>query len=730
MKNEINFGGVNYVSATDAAEEVGLSRDYIARLCKWQKVVCRKVGTHWYVSVDSMNAFMRSQQFAQEKRRAELSNEFAGQRVKNLLSSAYEKMPQPLGVEVADNSRIRLEPVGERQYLQRVVAITIAVLFTIGTYAFVDTQYSRTVLHSVPRSTELFTAARGQLAAAASDPIGTLSNSFVRLARFVNNGVNSALGRIVYSRVSPGSSVPSQGLATSRSTASSSVLMNDNAVSASSASRSRAADISSPTRVLERVVETQRVVVQSGGLTEEILNAKLAQLDSKLTSQIFGVSSQTSANTTQIVNNYNAVGGALRIDELDDITLSDSTITGGSISGTRVSATSLTVTGTGTSTFSGGIQAPYLNLSGTSATSTFAKGIDITDGCFSIDGTCVTGSGGSGTPGGSDTQVQFNDNSSFAGSSSFTFSSSTSLLKVTNASSTRLSIFDRLHVGGSATTTIQGDTTGTSTVQGFLNVAGTNSTSTFSGALATTYLNVSGTAATSTFARGIDLAGGCFSMNGTCLVSNSQLLSSANTWTALQTINFASSTSLAVSGTGFFGTASSTNLVSQYASTSVLTVDRNAYFTNLSSALLGVDSTGKLVSTTTIGNSLLNNGGALTVNTTGPLGGGGSVALGGSLTLTCSTCSTASDPFTHTSYASLTTSATTSAFRTTSLLAASTTDFTYASTSQLTNSGNTYLTALTSALLATDSTGQVVSTTTIGNSLFTTGGVRTITTGW
>lgn len=93
----------------------------------------------------------------------------------------------------------------------------------------------------------------------------------------------------------------------------------------------------------------------------------------------------------------------------------------------------------------------------------------------------------------------------------------TGLQTFANSSSTLASVFNTLYIGGTATTTIQGNTTGTSTIQGFLNVTGTNSTSTFSGALAATYLNVTGTSATSTFARGIDLSGGCFSILGTCV---------------------------------------------------------------------------------------------------------------------------------------------------------------------------------------------------------------------
>lgn len=163
-------------------------------------------------------------------------------------------------------------------------------------------------------------------------------------------------------------------------------------------------------RVVERVVE--RVIVErpapklSSGITEAYINSLLNQLDNKLSSQISAVAAVGSENSTTIVNNYNAVGGALRIDQLDKITLNNSTISGGSISGASVSATSLTVTGTGTSTFSGGTQTTALNITSTTASSTFANGINLTAGCVSVNGTCLgTGSGTVGT--GSATNLPF-----------------------------------------------------------------------------------------------------------------------------------------------------------------------------------------------------------------------------------------------------------------------------------------------------------------------------------
>ncbi|MEK7165173.1 MAG: hypothetical protein AAB779_04465, partial [Patescibacteria group bacterium] len=136
-----------------------------------------------------------------------------------------------------------------------------------------------------------------------------------------------------------------------------------------------------------------------------------------------------------------------RIDRLDDLTLINPALSGGSITGTSVSATSLAVTGTGTSTFSGGIQATALNLTSTSASSTFANGLVVSGGCVLVNGSCL----GSAAVAGGDTQVQFNNAGSLGANSNFTFSSSTSLFKVTNASTTNFSNFGIAYFGATAT---------------------------------------------------------------------------------------------------------------------------------------------------------------------------------------------------------------------------------------------------------------------------------------
>ena len=498
MTDEISFDGIRYISAGEAGELAGFSRDYIARLCKEDKLVSKRIGKQWYVSEGSVKDFAVSQEYARAKRREQLTKErrmeykgngdvaprkivfpnaFEGvqsvrrnatpiavrSHIHNALAAAAARMPDATRTaRMVTSVPVYAASVGKHagahifppvtDALHKLFAIVTALTFVVGTYLFVDAQYARIAQRSTTIGSEIVEATRAQLAAA-QNPMEAVSNVFSLLAQTFNRRVDS----LVYGIMFPFGASPSQtGVVSVR------VVPQERTTTVPAPSTSpsiAAAPSTSAERVVERVREIQRIVSSAGGITEEYLNTRLTQLNNDLSSQLYAVAAQSSRNTTEIVNNYNAVGGAQRIDQLDKIDLNNSTISGGSITGASASLTSLAVTGTGTTTFAGGVQATALNITSTSASSTFANGINLADGCFAVDGTCITGSGGggSGTPGGSDTQVQFNDNGSFAGSSTFTFSSSTGLLKVANASTTLLSIFDRLYVGGSATTTIRGD---------------------------------------------------------------------------------------------------------------------------------------------------------------------------------------------------------------------------------------------------------------------------------
>jgi hypothetical protein len=73
MSDEIFFDGVQYISAADAAEFSGFTRDYVALLCRHKKVDGRRVGRNWYVSERSLKAFILQQQYDREQRRNELT---------------------------------------------------------------------------------------------------------------------------------------------------------------------------------------------------------------------------------------------------------------------------------------------------------------------------------------------------------------------------------------------------------------------------------------------------------------------------------------------------------------------------------------------------------------------------------------------------------------------------------------------------------------------------------
>lgn len=130
-----------------------------------------------------------------------------------------------------------------------------------------------------------------------------------------------------------------------------------------------------------------------------------------------------------------------------------------------------------------------------------------------------------------------------------------------------------------------------------------------------------------------------------------------------------------------------------------------------SSALLGTDSSGNVVATTSIGTNYLT-GTLLTVTTAAPLGGAATISQGQTLALTCATCATTSFwPFSAMTRMGTTTQGTTTPIYDQSGFIAS-------STNQFVNEniwGNLTIESTTSAILATDASGNVIASTTIGS---------------
>ncbi len=575
MSNEIFFDGLKYISAGDASETTGLSRDYIARLCRDGKLRGRRVGKNWYVDEESLRRFGIEQEHQKAVRRVQLSEErvreyrgaadkpqslklqvesekaTAVTAVTSHESPVTPKVAQPVAptavtktfaahakhvqdklaaAALAQSARVAhampsiaaapsgvheavartlshahvhvpvytLTPAAE--FLQKFVAIFVAFTMTFGTYAFVDPAYARFAVESargflastteslariddaadramrVAHSSAYFAAENPEVALAqvSSATLAFIPNALQNLARSFNTSVDTFVYNILFSDgatnslaltpLDPGfvdATAPyerAQQLAAQTSvpptvaTSTTTVITNE--------------------RIVERIIETERIVAAAGGINDADLELRLSALEQRLTGLVAGVST---AQTTSVNNVYQTVALTNKIDQLSSVDISDSTITGGTLSGVSLSD---------------------ISFSGT-ATTTFANGIDLADGCFAVDGACITGGGGS-----VDTSVSNNWTALqiFSG----------------GASSTNFSNFGTAYFGGSATTTI--DSTGALSLANLTN--------------SLLWVNGSGTVAATT------------TPTAAYFIATSTSLASS--------FPYASSTALSVSGTAFF----------------------------------------------------------------------------------------------------------------------------------------------------------------------------------
>lgn len=169
-----------------------------------------------------------------------------------------------------------------------------------------------------------------------------------------------------------------------------------------------------------------------------------------------GLTSLTGANVTGTVANANfsTYGNYASFSNVANISNVSYSVAGANVVGAVSSATTaVTVTGntqsaiTSVGTLSGLTSTGVINLTGTSNVSLGAVGnVKITGGSanyyLKTDGTGNLSwdvvSGGSGSPGGSNTYVQFNDANTFGGVSNFAFDKTSNTLSITNVSTSSI----------------------------------------------------------------------------------------------------------------------------------------------------------------------------------------------------------------------------------------------------------------------------------------------------
>jgi hypothetical protein len=215
--------------------------------------------------------------------------------------------------------------------------------------------------------------------------------------------------------------------------------------------------------VIERTKETVRTVVE-GGVSVADVDTRMAALQQSLQSQIASVAAASHGESQTI---YQTLGAVAQIDNVDDIHVTNSHWTGGNISGATISGGSVegsSITGTLTNAINaalgtiGALTATTFTASNATTSNLYVDATTTTRGlkfaaldCSSLGngGTlttdasgnvvCAADDGGSGSVGGSNTQVQFNDAGALGGDSALTFNKTAGRLTTTNASTTNLS---------------------------------------------------------------------------------------------------------------------------------------------------------------------------------------------------------------------------------------------------------------------------------------------------
>jgi hypothetical protein len=575
MTEELFFEGARYISAAEAAGTSNLTRDYIARLAREGKLAGKQVGRQWYVSQESLHTFLVTQEYANAQRRDALVRErqqeyglsngsgsteqqgfpkktaaqiaaaslASGELYRKLMHAVTREDPQPLKIEKSKAPAVSPERSLYRSAtkitsLHKVAAAALALVLVVGLY---------TAQGALSQSTpELAVAAAASPLTASTASIG---NTLFQFANSIGNDIQSFFS-------------PFTGVRFAQNRSSSGVVTVNIGSLESPAQTPPTTVTRTITRtvvenpIIERIAQNEPLA-SSGGVTESELDQKLQQLNDSLTAQIV---SATNANSTVTAQNYNVTAQTNAIDQLYGTTITNPSISGGSISNSGISGGTIAGATISDATFSGTTTVEELAVSG-SATSTFGGSIDLASGCFSVSGTCI-GTGGAGNPGGSNTQVQFNENGvAFGGSPEFTFSSASNTLSVLNASTSNATTTN-LYVSGQTTLanalSVTSGGTGTSTTPGYGQLLVGNASGGFD-LLATSSLGISGGGGT-----------------GSSDVSTS----SQNIWSALQV--FAAN-----------------------ASTSEFTATSSVYFTSITNSLLSTDQNGQVVATTSIGTNLL-----------------------------------------------------------------------------------------------------------------------------
>src|SRR3989344_5978373 len=437
MDEVLFFNEKKYLSSKAAGRKVGYTHDYVSRLASKGKVDGRLVGRTWYIDESAFEQFLTQHTRAKERWYEQLSLERQNTQGTQRYTPTFAE-------------EIRTSPFSTL-FFKQVVAFSIAFIFVFGTYYLHTAGMSLRNFAELVHPNQLLTPSSLVLDVG-TKALLTVSDSLLQsygyTLKTTGGTISSGYFLLAASTTSSGEKVSPQDVAAValsdiseglfRRSSTTIVVAPTTETSNSTTTTPSPVVIEGPRTIIERIIE--RTVQIPAARTDTLvsfadLDLRLEQLNNKLLSEIYKVSNTSASG---IANNYNVISLTNNIDQLDAVTISNATLqgtlsgltdamvpddltlngylalSGGALTGAVTNST------TATSSFSGPLSVDVLNISTSTATSTAANGIELTDGCFSISGVCVTGSG-SGIPGGSANQVQYNDGAAFAGSANFVF---------------------------------------------------------------------------------------------------------------------------------------------------------------------------------------------------------------------------------------------------------------------------------------------------------------------
>ncbi len=437
----------NHLSAQKAARLVGYTPDYVARLAREGRIIGTRIGNKWFVDQRSLLSFVAAGAIQKLVRSETLSKERKATQVSTGASAHTQHTPASVSQSVPTIRSPRLHPLiaSARAFSTAVLVVVVGGVFGFVFYTASQVQYNTRYTFSGVRVAEV-------------------ANIFSSGVSDVLDGVAQDLYVRLHSETF--SSLWCAGLSFFGSSCEQTVLVRS--------------DIVIPTTTNGASVSTAHTISNTKD------GSSSTSATTKLIPSFVHVSSASSLlpNTSYVTMNDFATGLILLRQETQQALRKMNKPTTYSIGTTAdnifdsINAFAQLMLPLSGGTISGALSTATFTVTG-SATSTFAGGINITTGCFSINGTCVSGSGsGSGTVN-SGTTGQF---PYYAGAGT-TLTATSSIFLASNQ-----------YVG-----------IGTTTPGSLLSIANIANFTT-----ATSSLYGTG---------GINLAAGCFAVNGTCVGS-------------------------------------------------------------------------------------------------------------------------------------------------------------------------------------------------------------------